>query len=226
MIYLLSTIFVLAVLYVVYKEKINENEMSFDKDLSPIIARLPENKSVCKEILRQVNSSVKVEYNPYEEAKGSFYNHRKNKIVVRKNKDLGDISRIVHIAHECVHTTQKRIFLNMNFIFSNIQLLYFLMLIILRFFNIPNNIIELLLFIQILIVLMTFFVKVVIESDACYRSVRIAEKYLKDKLDENTLNKYVSKLNSNIIKTVPLYYYSMLSQGLAMTIIIRFIYLV
>lgn len=225
MIYLLSTIFVLLVLYTVYKEKINEKEMSFDEELSPVIASLPENKIMCEEILKKVSSKVDVEYNPYEEAKGSFYNHRKNKIVVRNNKELGDISRVVHIAHECVHTTQKRSFLNMNFIFSNIQMLYFLMLIILRFFNIHSNIIEELLFIQILLVLMTFFVKVVIESDACYRSVGLAEEYLKDKIDEEKLKKYLLKLNDNIIRTVPLYYYSMLSQGFIMVIICRVVFL-
>ena len=69
MIYLLSTIFILIVLYVVYKEKINEKEMSFDEELSPVIAKLPENKIICEEILKQVNSNVDVEYNPYEEAK-------------------------------------------------------------------------------------------------------------------------------------------------------------
>lgn len=226
MIYLLSTIFVLIFLYSVYKEKVNESEMSFDEELSPIIAELPDNKTICEEILKQVNSKVEVEYNPYEEAKGSFYNHRKNKIVVRKNKDLGDISRIVHIAHECVHTTQKRIFLNMNYIFSNIQLLYFLILIALRFFNISSNIIEQLLFVQILIVLSTFFVKAVIESDACYRSVRVAEEYLKDVIEPKQLQRYASRLNENIIKTVPLYFYSILSQGLMMAIIVRVVYLI
>jgi hypothetical protein len=99
------------------------------------------------------------------------------------------------------------------------------MLIILRFFNIHSNIIEELLFIQILLVLMTFFVKVVIESDACYRSVGLAEEYLKDKIDEEKLKKYLSKLNDNIIRTVPLYYYSMLSQGFIMVIICRVIFL-
>ena len=226
MIYLLSTIFILIILYVVYKEKIDETEISFDEELSPVIAKLPENKIVCEEILKQVNSKVEVEYNPYEEAKGSFYNHRNNKIVVRRNKDLGDISRIVHIAHECVHTTQKKEFLNMNFIFSNIQMLYFLILIILRFLNISSDILETLLFIQILLVLATFFVKVVIESDACYRSLGVAEEYLKDKIEENKLKKYILKLNDNVIKTIPLYYYSMLSQGVIMVIVTKIIYLI
>jgi len=226
MIYLLSTIFVLLFLYGVYKEKINESEMSFDEELSSVLSKLPENKIVCEEILKELNSKVDVEYNPYEEAKGSFYNHRKNKIVVRKDKDLGNISRIVHIAHECVHTTQKRNYLNMNFIFSNIQILFFLMLIVIRFFNVSSNVIEPLLFVQILVVIMTFFVKIVIESDACYRAVGVAEEYLKDKIDEDKLKKYVSKLNQNVIKTVPLYYYSIISQGLCMVIITRVIYLI
>lgn len=226
MIYLISTIFVLLIIYMIYKERINENEMIFDKELSPIISKLPENKIVCEEMLKQVNSQVKVEYNPYEEAKGSFYNHRKNKIVVRNDKDLGNISRIVHIAHECVHTTQKRKYLNMNFIFSNIQMIFLLVLIVLKFFNLSQSIINPLLFIQLLIAITTFFVKIVIESDACYRSVGVAEEYLRGKIDDRYVDKYVDRLNNNVIKTIPLYYYSMLSQGLIMVIIARGIYLI
>lgn len=226
MIYLLSTIFVVMFFYAVYKEKIDEKEMSFDEELSPVISKLPENKIVCEEMLKEINSQVIVEYNTYQEAKGSFYNHRKNKIVIRKNKDLGDISRIVHIAHECVHTTQKRSFLKMNYIFSNIQIIYFFLLIIFRFFDISNDIIELLLFIQLILVLMTFFVKVVIESDACYRSLKVAENYLIGKMSESKLKEYILKLENNLLKSVPLYYYSILSQGLIMVIIVRFVYLV
>jgi len=227
MIYLfIATLVMTAIIVSVYMKKINYNEIKYDEELSPIIEKLDDNIKVTEEILKKLNNNhTKVIINKDEKSKLSYYNHKKDTIVMQQCEKK-EYARIVNIAHECVHTTQKRKFLNMNFVFSNIQLLYFLMLIVLRFFDISSNIIEVLLFIQILIVLMTFFVKVVIESDACYRSVTVAEEYLKDKIQENKLKKYVSKLNENVVKTVPLYYCSMLSQGLLMVIIARIIYII
>ena len=48
-------------------------------------------------------------------------------------------ARIQTIAHECLHSCQDRTLLMFNFIFSNINMIYFFVISILTLFKIINN---------------------------------------------------------------------------------------
>ena len=66
---------------------------------------------------------------------------------------------------------------------------------------------------------MTLFVKVVIEGDASYRSVDLAEEYLLTMFDKEKVKNYISKIRPFIYNLMPIYYYNFLSQGLIMVIV-------
>ena len=76
-----------------------------------------------------------------------------------------------------------------------------------------------LIFIQLLILLGTLFVKVVIEGDASYRSASLAEKYLKTKIDSKEAEQYALDCGQVIYDTMAMYYINYLIQGMVMIII-------
>ena len=77
----------------------------------------------------------------------------------------------------------------------------------------------LLISIQLLILLGTLFVKVVIESDATYRSVKLAELYLENKINNETKEQYISESSKLVHKLMPVYYFNFFLQGMTMIMI-------
>lgn len=213
MIYLLMiciTLFVfLFNLYVRQNMKISE------KDLIQIKVE-EDNLSVCKEMLRLLkNNHTKVEYNKDEKSNLSYYNHSKDVIILKK--DNKSSSRITQIAHECIHTIQDKTYLKANRFFSNFQIIYFIITLI-SMFHVEIN--ELLLIsIQLIMLLGTLFVKVVIEGDASYRSVKLAEEYLKNKINKEEKEQYIKESAELVYKLMPVYYFNFFSQGMIMIII-------
>jgi len=213
MIYLLISCIVLSVVvFVVY---IKQNT-KISEELIPSLNIEKDNITICKEMLKLLgNSHTKVEYNKDEKSNLSYYNHGKDVIILKTN-NVGS-SRIVQIAHECIHTMQEKKFLIANKSFSNLQLIYFLISLI-TVINIEK--IELLLIsIQLVILVGTIFAKVVIEGDASYRSIDLVKKYLEEKVEKHQLKLYIDKSSELIYNLMPVYYFNFLSQGMTMVVI-------
>lgn len=225
MIYILVvTTLVFVFLGAIYLTKINKKEITFDNDLSPKAEKLPDNLEMTREMLKITgNTHTKVEYNQDEKSEVSFYNHSKDIIIIKNSKEKGDYSRIINTAHECVHATQKPILLKANKWLSNIQILYFLFIAIYMFYNKNETLALVLISIEILILLATFFAKVVIESDASYRAINLANKYLEGKFDNEGIKIFNKKIEENIVKSVPMYYFTLLMQGGIMLILAEII---
>ena len=178
-----------------------------------------DNLSICKEMLCLLkNNHTKVEYNKDEKSNLSYYNHEKD-VIILKN-DNKSSSRITQIAHECIHTTQEKSYLKANKFFSNLQLLYFAITLIIMFYIETSEL--LLVSIQLLILLGTLFVKVVIESDASYRSVKLVEEYLENKISKEEKEQYIKDSAELVYKLMPVYYFNFFSQGMT-TIILNLI---
>ena len=89
-------------------------------------------------------------------------------------------ARIQTIAHECLHSCQDRILLLFNFIFSNINMLYFLVITILTLFKVVNN--QMLqIAILMLFTLIKFSVRSFLEIDAMTRARFFAKEYMEKK---------------------------------------------
>ena len=89
-------------------------------------------------------------------------------------------ARIQTIAHECLHSCQDRTMLLFNFIFSNINMIYFFVITILTIFKIINN--QMLqIAILMLFTLIQFAVRSFLEIDAMTRARFLAKEYMENK---------------------------------------------
>lgn len=184
---------ILAIIYDVRISKLKKlKELGFSKELNEITNKLPENKQVCEEILKQLNNFENIKVVQDENAKTSLYIVATNTISIANiNKTC---TRIQTIAHECVHSIQNRKLLMFNFIFSNIYILYFLVICILTLFNkIQNTIVQI--YVLTLLSFIYYKVRSFLETDAMTRAPFIAKEYMKE---SNILNnEEITKIMDN-----------------------------
>lgn len=148
-----------------------------NKELEKITDKFPENIEVAKEMLDMLgNKGVKI-----EEAKDtgtSLYIAITNKISIADMKN--NYARLQTIAHECLHSCQDRTMLLFNFIFSNINIIYFLVISVLTIFKVINN--QMLqIAILMLFALIQFAVRSFLEIDAMTRAKFLAKEYMEKK---------------------------------------------
>lgn len=182
----------LIILAIIYDVKINTikkiKELGFSKELNEITNKLPENTIICEEILKQIGNfgKVKVIQDENKNAKASLYIVATNTISIANVK--GTCTRIQTIAHECVHSIQNKKLLMFNFIFSNIYILYFLVICILTFFNkIQYPMIQI--YILTLFSFIYYKVRSFLETDAMTKAPFIAKEYMENSkiLTENEI---------------------------------------
>lgn len=208
--------------WVCYK-KSNVNEVIHEEEISSILKNIGDNEVIAKEMLSNLsNNHTSVEKNKDEKIKASFYNCSTDKILIKDTKDLEDLSRVVHIAHECVHSIQDKKIQKMHFFISNIQILYFLAIFIYFFYNKNMELRFALLLVQVFIFFVTFFIKIVLESDATYRAVLVSLEYLHDKLNPKQLKLFKQIVEENLYKLVPVSYFGLFTQGVILLIIAQF----
>ena len=115
-------------------------ELGYDKGLNEITNKLPENKEICKDILKMLNNeNVKIEESESNQA--SLYMVLSNSIIIANIKNT--FTRVQTVAHECLHSIQDKRTLLFNFIFSNIYFIYFVAICILAILKInplPNTV--------------------------------------------------------------------------------------
>lgn len=176
-------------------KKLNDN-----KELEKITDKFPENINIAQEMLEMVGNK-KVQIEQAKNTNTSLYIVATNKILIADLKN--NYARIQTIAHECLHSIQDKTLLMFNFIFSNITILYWIMILILTLCGIIKNT---MLQISILIVLaqIKLLVRGYLETDAMIKSKYLAEKYI-DKKElissqekEKLLNQYQEINNQGI----------------------------
>ena len=183
-----------------------------NKKVQKITDKFPENVEIAKEMLEMLgNEGVKI-----EEAKDtptSLYIAITNKISIADMKN--NYARIQTIAHECLHSCQDRILLMFNFIFSNINIIYFFVITILTLFKVINN--QMLqIAILMLFTLIQFSVRSFLEIDAMTRSKFLAKEYMeKKKLCTNEEKEALLKEYDKINKVgIPFVVDNLLTSGL------------
>lgn len=217
---IICTILCSSLLFFACYKKSNVVEVIHDEEISPILKNIGDNEVIAKGILSNLNNPhTCVEKNKDEKIKASFYNCSSDKIVIKDTKDLEDLSRVVHIAHECVHSIQDKRLQKIHFFISNLQILYFLAIFIYFFYNKSTVLRFSLLLIQVFVFFSTFFIKVVLESDATYRAVLVSLEYLTDKINQKQLKKFKQIVEDNLYKLVPMSYFGLFVQGVILLII-------
>lgn len=178
-------------------------EIGYDKKLNEIGNKFPNNIEICKTILKKLNNKdVKIEEE--KDSKTSLYIAISNKIIIADIQDT--FTRIQTIAHECLHSVQDRKLLMFNFWFSNVYLLYFLIISILEIFNVlPYKMMFLVIF--ILLSFVYYMVRAFLENDAMIKAKYLAKDYMENmKIStKEEIEKIVSgfdKINNKGIKCI------------------------
>ena len=215
---------VLAKVYDINMRKLKQFVEYEEKKFNKLIDGYPSNIEICKYILNKLNNStVKIEED--KEAKTSMYIALSDKIIIADVKN--SYTRIQTIAHECLHSVQKRKMQVFNFIYSNIYLLYFVITTILA---ILNKLQDSMLYIAIMILLsyIYYFVRSYLENDAMIKAKYLAKEFMEEvkiSSDEeiDKIIKSYEKLNDMGIKTVN---YQLMLETLIKVIILAIAFLI
>lgn len=174
-IFLLITLFILKIIFGYNKKKIKQ--LAENKELDEIAEKYPENIEICKEYLKMLNNE-NVEIEEDKQAVNSLYIVISNKILIANVRK--SYTRIQTIAHECLHSIQDRKILMFNFIYSNLYILYFIVILILAILKLlPYK----MMFLAILIVagFIYYFVRSYLENDAMIKARFLAKEYMEKK---------------------------------------------
>ena len=202
----------------VFKINVNKiKKLQQNRELEEITNKFPENVEIAKEMLQILgNEGVKIE--EAKDTETSLYIAITNKISIADMKN--NYARIQTIAHECLHSCQDRTMLLFNFIFSNINIIYFFIISILTVFKVINN--QMLqIAILILFTLIQFAVRSFLEIDAMTRARYLAEEYMeKKKLCTDEEKEVLLKEYDKINKTgIPFVVDNLLTTGLVRALI-------
>lgn len=172
---LVATIILSKLIFKINIKRIKALEVN--QELTSITDNFPDNINVAEEMLGMLdNKNVKIEQ--AKDTKTSLYIAITNKIIIADMKD--NYARLQTIAHECIHSCQDRILLLFNFIFSNINIAYFLSVIILGIFKvIEMNMVYI--FILTLLLFVCFIVRSYLEIDAMIKAKYLAKDYIESK---------------------------------------------
>ena len=198
------SLFLVIILKYVFEYNVKElKKIGKDKELDELAKIYPNNIEICKDYLKKLNNlKVKIEEN--KDSTTSLYIAVTDKILIANIKDT--YTRIQTIAHECLHSIQNRKLLMFNFIFSNIYLIYFIMIVILALLKIlPYK----LMFMNIFLILslVYYMVRSYLDNDAMIKARYLAKEYMEEKkiLTKEEIQKIVAgfdKINNVGIKCI------------------------
>lgn len=174
-----------------------------NEELDKIVQKYPKNKVICEEYLKKLNNE-KVEIEENDGTENSLYIAVSDKILIGNIKE--SYSRIQTIAHECLHSIQDRKLQIFNFVYSNIYMLFFIIITLLALFKVlPYKMMfnVLLMFMG----LVYYMVRTFLENDAMIKARYLAKEYMEEKniSSKEEIDKIVDgfdKINNMGIKCV------------------------
>lgn len=188
-----------------------------NKELDELTNTFPDNIDICKNILDKLgNTNVNIKED--NESKTSLYVVVGNRITIAGIRN--SYTRIQTVAHECIHSIQSKKMLWFNFIFTNIYLLYFVLISILTLTKTIENP-NIFLYILIIMSMVQYFIRSMLETDAMTRARYVAKEYLEENkiCSDEEITKIVTqydKLNDIGIKLVN---YDILSKNIIKIVI-------
>ena len=195
---------IIAIIIILFMMKTNVKELeqiALDKELNTISEKFPDNIEISKAILEKLkNKTTKIEED--KESEATLYIAIQDKISIGNTHK--SFTRIQTIAHECLHSVQDRKMLIFNFIYSNIYLLYFVIICILIILKRLDNII---MYSNIFLILsfIYYVVRVFLENDAMIKAQYIAREYMQEQAvateeEVDKIFKGFQNLNKGLIK--------------------------
>lgn len=170
---------VLATIIVNTMMKMNVKELekiALNPELNEITQKYPKNTEICKSILKKLeNKTTRIEEDTSSDA--TLYIAIQDKISIGNTHD--SFTRIQTMAHECLHSVQDKKMLIFNFVYSNIYIMYFVVICILAIINkLPNEI----MFSNILLILsfIYYVIRVFLENNAMIKAEYVAKEYMEE----------------------------------------------
>ena len=198
-----------------------KNNTKERKKIQDIIDKLPDNEIIAKEILAE-NNNTKTKIVLDVDIKNSYYIFLNDTIYLsNKNKASTRYSRLCLIAHECKHSLQSKVLQVINFLISNIELIFFVLFAILGLLNFKNSFIPNIYYIT---VILSIIPRLILEFDAVYSSVKISEKYVEQKLSKNEADMVHLVYSFQVKVLVPMLVFSLVIWKAIRSIIIFVIY--
>ena len=202
--YIIILISCIAIVFIKIIMNINFNNMkqiATNEELNKITEKYPNDIEICKKILKMLNNE-KVQIEQDETSDTTVYLALQDKIFLGNTH--GSFTRIQTIAHECLHSIQDKKLLIANFIYSNMYLLYFIVICILVILKkLPNK----MLFSNILLIIsfVYYVIRIFLENDAMIKARYLAEEYMNEEKisSKNEIKNIINgfeNLNKDVIK--------------------------
>ena len=170
------------------------------QEANNIVEKLPENSVIAKDILNIVsNNTTKVVFD--KNIKNSYYIYFKDTIYISSSKEKNNnFHRCLLIAHECRHSIQSKLVQKINFILSNLELVFFILtLIILMCFKVYN-----IKYVYLVVCILSMIPRLYLELDAIFSSLKISNSYVGTKLDKKETEKLNDIYTSQIKILLPI----------------------
>ena len=210
-IYILAILMTLLILKIIFNAKAKDiKKFESDEELEKIVEKLPDNEQLAKIYLQKLNNNtVKIDKWNDEKIKTSVYNAMTNTITIGKIDKM--YTRIQTVAHECLHSVQPKRILKFNFWFSNIYLIYFIVLLVLTLFKIIEET-NIQIFILLMLGIIQYSIKSYLEQDAMTKAKYLVNEYFDTNNDiENTeKEKLLKKYEELNEKAIPFVSYSLI----------------
>ena len=178
-------------------KEIKKLEIRKSEDSESLSCKFPKDEEICKDILDKLNNKNNVKIKQEPEYTTCIYTIFNNTITIGKFKQ--DYMKIQTLAHECVHSCQSKAMLWGNFIFTNLYLIYFVIITILMLLgkiSYSNIYITILIFASFI----QYIIRFTLENEAMIKARYIAKEYIEEKKilnkeEKNKLLKEYDKIN-------------------------------
>ena len=164
-------------------------------------------EDICNGIL-EILSNKEVSVETDTSSRSSVYVFLNNTIYIsnmskkNKSRDEQNKSRLLVIAHECVHSIQPKLVQLLNFILSNIEMILFTLLIVLKIFTKCS--LYVLTVGYVVTVLSVIVIRLYLELNATVNSVKLVSKYLsQNKVEKNKIIELQKYYKKELLKTLP-----------------------
>lgn len=190
------------------------------KQINEITKDFPNDEMIAKEILCDLNNST-TQIEIKQDIKSSYYVFLNDKIYLSNKQGAKDnVSRVILIAHESVHSVQSKLLQKINFALANLELILFLILLIFEIFNKIPIICAIGYFISIF---SSILIRWILEYDAVKRSIILAEEYMNKRLDRDVTKKVVKYYKKQITILLPFFFLNLLFWKIIRGMIIAFL---
>lgn len=186
------TLILLKIFLDINLKNIKGMEQRNSTELEGLALTFPSDEQMCRDILKKLRNDKDVKIKGDEEYNSCVYTIFDNTITIGKFKR--NYMKVQTIAHECVHSCQNQKTLWSNFIFTNIYLIYFVLIVILEIFNVlPYANIHTIILIFLGIV--QYIIRFSLENEAMIKARFIAKEYIEENriLEENEKEKLLAE---------------------------------